>query len=330
MVCKKILITGVAGMIGSHFLDKIINMDFKIVGIDDLSVGRIENIRHNLSNENFTFYQTDVLDYNTMKNTIRNVDVVLHLAATKKIGEKGDGIKTLRTNTLGTENCLRIALESGSKLIFASTSDVYGMSADLPLREDADILLGPSMIKRWSYAVSKLYSEQLCFAYYKDYNVPIVILRYCGGFSHRASFSWSGGHIPIFIDQILKDEPVTIHGDGSQTRSMGSVLDLVEGTYLAMTNEKAIGEIFNIGNNNELSVIDSARLIHRLANTGNELKIKYIPMNKIFGKYKDIQRRVPDLSKAYRGLSYKPTISLEDAIKMTIKEKRKSNFQVQK
>jgi UDP-glucose 4-epimerase len=174
------------------------------------------------------------------------------------------------------------------------------------------------MIKRWSYAVSKLHCEQLAFAYFKDYSVPIVVLRYFGGFSPRSSFSWSGGHIPIFVDAILNDQDVPIHGNGKQTRSMAYVDDLVEGTILAMENENAVGEVINLGNDEEISVIDTAYLIHKIANTGNELKLKYIPMKEIFGKYKDIMRRVPDLTKAYSLLGYKPKIDMKEAIRRII------------
>jgi len=210
----------------------------------------------------------------------------------------------------------------GAKVIFASTSDVYGMSQDLPFREDGDLLLGPSMVKRWAYAVSKLYGEQLANAYYKDENVPMVILRYFGGFSSRSSFLWSGGHIPIFIKAILNDEEVPIHGDGSQTRSMAYISDIVEGTFLAMENENAIGEIINIGNPQELSVLGAAELIHKIASTGKELKIRNIPFSDIFGNYKDIMRRIPDLAKAKEILGYEPKVSMRDAISLTIKKIR--------
>ena len=133
------------------------------------------------------------------------------------------------------------------------------MSPNIPFKEDGDLLLGPSMIKRWAYAVSKLYGEQLAYAYYKDESVPVVILRYFGGFSARSSFLWSGGHIPIFIKAALKNETMTIHGDGTQTRSMAYISDIVNGTFLAMENDNAIGEIINIGNDEEMSVIDAAK-----------------------------------------------------------------------
>lgn len=327
---KKIFITGVAGMIGSHLLDALVDRDYKIVGIDNLAVGKKANIEHSLSRSNFTFHQVDILNYEVMRYLGRDSNIIVHLAATKKIGEDGNGIDTLRVNTKGTENVLELARECGAKVILGSSSDVYGMSPNLPFREDGDLLLGPSMIKRWSYAVSKLYDEQLTFAYYKDYGAPVVVLRYFGGFSCRASFTWSSGHIPLFVDAVLRDQEVIIHGDGTQTRSMGYVTDLVDGTVLAMEKEEAIGEIINLGNNEEVSVIDSAHIIHRLVNgiTGlkRTLKIKYVPFSKVFGSYKDIMRRAPDLTKANKILGYKPKISFEEGLRMTIREHMKAVF----
>lgn len=321
---KKILITGVAGMIGSHLLDELLAKGYYVIGIDNLSYGKEVNIEHNLSHPNFRFYKVDITDLETLKILGKDIDIIVHLAAVKKIGEKDISMPTLLVNAKGTENVFEVAKMWGNKVIFASTSDVYGMSPALPLNEDGDLLLGPSMIKRWSYAVSKLYGEQLAFAYYHDYKVPVVIIRYFGGFSPRSSFAWSGGHLPIFINAILNDEEVVVHGDGTQTRSMGFVTDLVNGTVLAMENDKAVGEIINIGNDEELSVVDTAKLIHRIANTGKKLRINFVPMNEVFGKYKDIVRRIPDLTKARQILNYQPKVKLEDAIRLTIDEVKKT------
>lgn len=322
---KNVLITGVAGMIGSHLLDEMLKLDYTIIGIDNLSYGSIENIAHNMDHPNFKFYNVDINDFETLKILGKDIDTIIHLAAYKKIGEKDLAMPTFKINCKGTEHIFEVAKMWGCKVVFASTSDVYGMSPDLPLNEDGDLLLGPSMIRRWSYAVSKLYGEQLAFAYHHDYNVPIVVIRYFGGFSPRSSFAWSGGHVPIFIRAILEDKELIVHGDGTQTRSMGFVSDLVKGTILAVESDKAIGEIINIGNDEELSIIDTANLIYDIANTGNEKKIKFVPMSEVFGKYKDIMRRIPDLSKAKRILGYEPSVKLEYAIKETIKEINSSN-----
>jgi UDP-glucose 4-epimerase len=322
---KNILITGVAGMIGSHLLDKIILNDTgfnNIYGIDDLSVGKIENISDHFNNNKFVFLNGSILNEKFL-DTIPKVDIIIHLAAAKKIGEENPGVENLHINGIGTNNILKLGHKFKSKVIFGSTSDCYGMSEDLPFREDGDLLIGPSMIKRWSYAVGKLYGEQLAFAYYKDFNLPIVVLRYFGGFSERASFTWSSGHIPLFIDWILKDEECIIHGDGYQTRSMTHVSNLVEATYNAMFNEKAVGELINVGMDEEMSIIECAKLIHSIANTGKKLKLKHINTSEIFGTYKDIQRRCPDLTKAKQLLNYSPSVSMVEAIEKVINVRKK-------
>ena len=320
---EQVLITGVAGMIGSHLLDALLEKSYKVIGIDNLSYGKLNNIRHHMDNPNFKFYRVNVSDFETLKILTRDVDMIVHLAAVKKVGEADSSMDTLKVNERGTENVLEAARMWGCKVFFASTSDVYGMSPDLPFREDGDLLLGPSMIKRWSYAVSKLYSEQMAFAYYKDFGVPIIIVRYFGGFSPRSSFSWSGGHIPIFVNAVLNGEEVPIHGDGSQSRSMAYVDDLIEGTVLALENDKAVGEIFNLGNDEEMTVLESAKLIHEVADTGTELKLKFIPMEDVFGKkYKDILRRKPDLTKAKTILGYEPRTDMREAIKKVIEHRR--------
>jgi UDP-glucose 4-epimerase len=324
---KNVLITGVAGMIGSHLLDKLLIKGYTVIGIDNLSYGSLDNISHNLNNPNFTFQKADIIDIDLLKKLSKKTTSIIHLAAVKKIGEKDISMPTLIVNAKGTENIFEAAKANNNKVIFASTSDVYGMSTDLPLREDGDLLLGPSMIKRWSYAVSKLYGEQLAFAYFNDCKVPVVVIRYFGGFSPRSSFAWSGGHIPIFIRAILNNEEVVIHGDGCQTRSMGFVTDLVNGTILALENKNAVGEIINIGNDEELSVIETAHLIHKIAGTGKQLSLKLIPMSEVFGKYKDIMRRIPDLSKAKKLIKYEPKIKLEEAIRITIKEINNTKMQ---
>jgi len=324
---KKIFITGVAGMIGSHLLDALIVRNVQIVGIDNLSYGKMENIEHHLSASNFKFHHIDINDLKMLKLVSKDSDVIFHLAAVKKIDEFHSSMSTLFTNVHGTENIFRVAHMWESKVIFASTSDVYGMSPDVPFSENGNSLLGPSMIKRWSYAVSKLYCEQLAYMYYKDFSIPMVILRYFGGFSPRSSFTWSGGHIPIFINQILRNKPVTIHGDGSQTRSMAYVDDLVRGTISAMDSERAVGEIINLGNDEELSVLNTADLIYDIAKTGKDQKYQFIPMKDVFGSYKDIMRRKPDLQKAKYFLEYEPKISLREGIKKVI-DKRKREWDI--
>lgn len=316
---KKVVITGVAGLIGSHLADVVLDeFDCRLAGVDDLSAGRMENIQSHLDDPRFSFHHLDVCRAAELDEICQDADVIVHLAARKKIGETQSGVEVLSVNSRGLENVLESARRHDCKVVLGSTSDVYGLSQELPFREDGELVLGPSTAKRWAYAVSKLYDEHLTMAYHKDHGVPVVILRYFGCFSPRSSFSWSGGHVPLFIDWILKDEEVIIHGDGTQTRSMGHVLDTVRGTALAMQREEAVGEIVNVGNDEELSIIDCARLIHRLAGTNKPIKLKLIPMEKLFGSYRDIPRRKPDLSKAGRLLGFKPQHSFENALLETI------------
>lgn len=319
-----VLVTGAAGMIGSHLLDVLIeDGGYAVYGLDDLSVGKRENIAHLEGVSGFTFVEGSILD-EALFDSLPRFDVIVHLAAAKKIGEENPGVENLYVNGIGTDMVLELASKNKAKFIFGSTSDCYGMSKDLPFREDGDLLIGPSMIKRWSYAVGKLFAEQLAFAYYKDHGLPIVVLRYFGGFSERASFTWSSGHIPLFIDAVLKDEECVIHGDGSQTRSMTHVSNLVDATLSAIKSDAAVGELINVGDDKEMSVLESAKLIHRLADTGKPLKLKFVDTDKIFGAYKDIQRRRPDLSKAKRLLGYFPSVSFEDALLKVINERKKT------
>lgn len=318
---RKVLITGVAGMIGSHLLDNLLGKGYEVIGIDNLKVGNIKNIEHNSGNKNFKFIKADILDINSLNRIVKGIDAIVHLAASKKIGERGDAFNTLRVNADGARNILESARKKKIKVVFASTSDVYGASKDLPFRENGELVIGSPTAKRWAYAASKIYGEQLAFAYYKEFGVPVVIIRYFGGFSPRASFTWSGGHVPMFIDAILDDKEVIIHGDGKQTRSMAYVDDLIDGTVLAMESRKAVGEIFNIGNDEEISVIDTAYLIKKIAGK-RKIKIRYIPFRDVFGAYNEIMRRIPDLTKAKNILGYRPRISLEAGIRRTIEGRK--------
>ena len=256
-----------------------------------------------------------------VENLIKKVDTIVHLAAIKKVTELQSSFATLDVNVTSTKIVLNGAKKYKKKVIFASTSDVYGISKKIPFKETEDLVIGQSLAKRWSYAVSKIYCEHLCYCYYKEFGVDVVILRYFGGFSHKSSFSWSGGHIPNFINQILNKKPVTIHGDGKQTRSMGHASDLAMGTYLSIRSKKAIGKIINIGNDEEISVIRTLKIILKeMRLSYKNINIKFIPQKKIYGNYKDLRRRKPSLKLARKILGYKPKIPLSKAIKMVINE----------
>ena len=322
----KVLVAGAAGLIGSHLVDMLLYKGYKVLGVDNLSIGSIENVKHNFTNPNFNLKKLDICDPDKLRNLCDNVDVIVHLAATKKIYEFGSATKTLYNNVIGTENLLKIAREFNCKLIFASTSDVYGRNQSIPFKEDDDLVLGPSNIKRWSYAASKLFDEHLCFAYYEDYGVPIVILRYFGTFGPRASITWTGGHAPLFINAVLHNREIVIHGDGKQTRTLNYISDTIEPTIIAMETPKAVGEIINIGGTEEISVIEFAYLVKKVVNNPGRLKIKYIPFKEMFGDYREIMRRVPDLSKERKLLGYIPKVTMRDAIRKTMDWQKAKNL----
>ena len=317
---RRILITGVCGMIGSHILDVLLDAGEEVVGVDNLSFGKKENIESALHRSNFKFIKMDISDTKRLRRVAGKADIILHLAAVKKISENDPSLATLKGSAEATESVLRVARDCGAKVILGSTSDIYGTSTSLPFREDGDSVIGPSTAKRWAYAVSKLFCEHLAMTYQKDFGVRVVILRYFGCFSERSSTSWSGGHIPIFIDSILSGRPVVIHGDGKQTRSMAHASDIVRGTLLAMDSSRAVGEIINLGNDEEVSVVDCAKIISKM--TGMKARIRFVPIKKLFGTYREIARRVPDLSKAKRLLGYKPEISFREALRRVILERQ--------
>src|SRR3989338_7756144 len=315
---KKILITGVAGLIGSHLLDEI--MEFTsdhVIGLDTLQTSNLKHIEHHLKNPRFEFIQQDVMNIDTLsEKKWCDIDTIVQLAAAKKSGEDGSWYETFRINFSGTEKVLNFAKRLSATFIFASTSDVYGVSKDLPFHEEQNLVLGPSPVKRWSYAVSKLAAEHLCFAYYKEFGVPIIILRYFGAFSHRSHQSWRGGHIPIFIDAILNHKSVIVHGTGRQTRSMTHATDIASGTLMAIYCKNAIGKIVNLGSTEEVSILETIKLIERIS--GKSAQIQFIPHKELFGNYEEIQRRIPNLSLAKKLLSYVPKISFYVGLQKTI------------
>lgn len=318
---RKVLITGVAGFIGSNLLDEFLRRGYTVVGIDDFSHGFMRNIQPSLHNSNFIFKKGDVCNYELLKELSRGVDTIVHLAA-YKIPRYGNALKTLKINTEGTENVLNAGKENKCRVIIASTSDVYGKNSRVPFSEDGDIVLGKTTVKRWSYAVSKIFDEHLCFAYFEEHKVPITILRYFGSYGPNQNLTWWGGPQSVFIQASLRNEVMEIHGDGLQTRTFCYITDTVNGTVRAIENEKSIGEVFNIGNINEISIVELARKIWYLVGTSNEPKIKFVPYSSFSGHYEDVRRRLPDLTKAKRILGYEPQVPLEEGLKKTIQWQR--------
>ncbi|MGB9590033.1 MAG: NAD-dependent epimerase/dehydratase family protein [candidate division WOR-3 bacterium] len=313
----KITILGGAGFIGSHLADVLMKAGHEITVIDNLSKGRIENISHHKSKQGFVFHQQDVLDRKRLFELVTETDAVVNLVA-HKIPRYESALKTLTLNTESTINALDLARERGARFLIASTSDVYGKSPDQPFREDGDLVLGPSTSRRWAYAVSKLYDEHLTIAYGDEFGLDYVILRYFGTYGPRQYLNWWGGPQGVFLDAIFKGKEIEVHGDGKQTRCFTYVADAAEATLRAITTPEARGEIINVGNPEEISIIDLAKLIHKLSGVGGEPKIKFVSYSTFTKNYEDPRRRVPDISKMKRLLAYEPRVSLVEGLEKTI------------
>lgn len=314
---RKVVITGAAGFVGSNLVGALLNKGYTVVGLDNLSQGFLRNLDECLTNSKFTFVQDDVRDSASLCKVVPGAEAIIHLAS-YKIPRYGNAYDTLTINVKGTENVLRAALDNKCRVIFASTSDVYGKNPALPFGEKSDLYLGETTVKRWSYAVSKMLDEHLCFAYQKEYGLPVSIVRYFGGYGPKQNLTWWGGPQSVFIACALEDRPMPIHGDGLQTRTFTHASDLVDGTIRVLESAQTIGEIFNIGNTKPISIIELAKTIWRLVRGPERPKIEVVPYRSFSGRYEDVRNRVPDISKARTVLGFDPQVELEDGLISTI------------
>jgi UDP-glucose 4-epimerase len=315
---KHVLITGAAGFLGSHLADALLERGHRVTAVDNLSMGSLANLAHNLEHPHYHFHKLDILDLDALRRVSEGVEVVVHMAAFK-IPRYGHRLDTLLINTRGTEHALEVAREAGARFVLASTSDVYGNNPNIPFEEDDRIVLGPSSVARWAYAASKLYDEHLCWGYQEKYGIGATVIRIFGSYGPRQHLSWWGGPQSVFIDQLLKGEPITIHGDGLQTRSFTYVTDTVSGFVSAVEQDAAVGELFNIGDDREIAIVDLARLIHTLMGKEGEPPLTFVAYEQIAGRrYEDVRRRVPDNRKARHLLGFAPRFSLEEGLARTI------------
>jgi UDP-glucose 4-epimerase len=313
----KVLVTGGAGYIGSNLVDALVARGDEVAIIDNLSTGGISNIRHNLDNPRFKFVNDSILSTGSLERLVEWSDLVFHLAAA--VGVKyivDDPIGSITTNVRGSENVLTLAYRYWKRIVIASTSEVYGKSTGGSLKEDQDRILGPTTINRWAYSVSKAIDEHLAYAYFRG-GLPVSIVRYFNSFGPRVNEAGYGSVIANFIRQALNDEPMTVHGDGTQTRCFTFVEDTVRGTMLAGEKPEALGEAFNIGNEHEVTIVELAHLIRDLAGSNSE--IKQIPYRDYYGhSYEDTPRRRPDMTKSRTVLGFEAQVSLEEGLKRTI------------
>ena len=320
---QNVLVTGVAGFLGSNLLAKLINEGHRVTGIDNLSMGRRLNIEPFIEHKNFNFIEADVTRPETFSVIKEKYDVIVHLAAFK-IPRYGKAIDTLKINYQGTECVLEFARTLNCKCVLASTSDVYGRNIQLPFSEEkSDHVIGSSKSPRWAYAVSKLFDEHLALAYSDAYGFPVVLLRFFGSYGPNQPLSWWGGPPPVFIDCVLNDEEIPVHGDGMQTRSFTYVDDTVAGIYEATMRPEANGEIINIGSDEEVTILELAKAVKRVSGIPGPDKIKMVPYESFSGKkYEDVMRRVPDTSLCEKLLGVKAKVKLEEGLKKTIEWQR--------
>ena len=302
----KILITGVAGFIGSNLAKRLLERGHSVIGIDNLNYGFLRNIEFAKANSNFEFIMGDIANP-LMLNSVK-ADIVVHLAS-QKIPRYTNALRTLEENYLMLRNVVQKCIHDGSKIIFASTSDVYGKNPDVPFHEDSALVMGPTTVKRWAYALSKMYGEQFIIANHEEYGITYTITRFFGSYGPNQNLTWWGGPQSVFIEKAFKNDPIDIHGDGSQTRTFTFVDDTVSALVLCIENEKSNNEIFNTGGKaSEISIKDLAILIWKLVNgKDSQPKLSCIPYS-TFGKYEDVMRRVPDInkSKSILGFQAKP------------------------
>jgi len=297
-----ILITGGCGFIGSHLAEKLLSIGHEVYVIDDLSTGSINNIKHLQTNPKFHLSKDTITNETLLSSVVDKVDMIYHLAAA--VGVQlvvKSPVKTIETNVHGTEVVLKAAAKKKTKVLIASTSEVYGKSEKLPYSEDDNFLIGSSTLGRWSYACSKALDEFLAMAYWKEKKSPVVITRFFNTIGPRQTGQY-GMVVPTFIKQALAGKPITVYGDGKQSRCFTYVGDVVNAIIALMEKDKTVGEIFNIGSTEEISIENLAKKIKKLTNSSSE--IVHIPYDQAYEQgFEDMRRRIPDISKLSKILS---------------------------
>ncbi len=324
----RVLVTGGAGFIGSHLVDKLVEKGCEITVLDNFSSGKLDNIAHHLyPGSRVKLIKGDIRCSSIVEEVVKGCDVIFHEAAVVGVKRYVENpVEVIEVNVLGTHNILEAARKYDvSKIIFASTSEVYGKSLKVPLNEWDDRILGPTYIDRWCYSTSKALDEHLVIGYYRLYGLKPVVLRYFNVYGPRQECSAYGTVIPRFIAQALTNRNLTVFGDGQQTRCFTYIDDIVEATIKAAEVEEAVGKVLNLGSNVETKIIDLANLVIKL--TGMEGKVKpiFVPYEEFYGKwYEDLKRRVPDSTEASKLLGFKPEVELEEGLRRTIEWYRKN------
>ena len=313
----KVLITGGAGFIGSHLADSLIESGNEVTVLDDLSTGRFENIAHLEGNKKFRFVEGTILNETLVDKLVEKCDEVYHLAAAVGVDLiVKKPLESLVTNIKGSEVVLEMVYRYHKKVLITSTSEIYGKNTNGPLKEDDDRILGSPLKSRWSYSTAKAVDEMLAYIYWRQKKVPSVIVRLFNTVGPRQTGAY-GMVIPRFVNQALNNEDMTVYGSGKQSRCFLCVKDVVDALIKLMNNKDAVGNVFNVGSQEEITMEDLAKKV--ISITKSKSKIIYIPYDKAYEEgFEDMQRRVPDTTKVNNVIGFKPTVNLESIIQSVV------------
>ena len=322
----RVLITGGAGFIGSHLAETLLQQGHSVTLLDDLSTGSIANIRHLKQDRRFQYLIDSVMNRAVLAEMVDECDVVFHLAAAVGVRLVVESpVRTLHTNVQATEMVLEAAKKKKKTVVITSTSEVYGKATKIPFHEDDDLVIGPPVRGRWSYACSKAIDEFVAIAYHREYSVPVVLVRLFNTVGPRQTGNY-GMVLPRFVSQALSGNPITIYGDGNQSRCFAWVGDVVRALIDLSLRDGAVGKIFNIGSDEEVTINQLASLVKEV--TGSSSPIQHVPYEDVYGKdFEDMYRRVPDLSRIRATIGYSPTRRLREivqAVASSLTERRMS------
>jgi UDP-glucose 4-epimerase len=307
------LITGGAGFIGSHLAERLLERGDKIILLDNLSTGSMENIRHLKASGRMEYHLDAIENRHLLAELVDDADVVVHLAAAVGVRLIVESpVRTIETNVNGTQMVLEAASKKRKLVLTASTSEVYGKSTQVPFREDADLVIGPTNKGRWSYAASKALDEFLALSYWKEKKVPVIVARLFNTVGPRQSGRY-GMVLPNFVERALENEPILVYGDGKQSRCFCDVRDTVEGLIRLMDRDCAVGEVVNVGNTEEVSIEGLARMVKE--RTGSASPVKYVPYDQAYEPgFEDMMRRVPSVDKLHALTGFCPKTPLTEII----------------
>jgi UDP-glucose 4-epimerase len=316
-VSSAVLVTGGAGFIGSHLVDRLVAEGYRVTVLDNFSTGKARNLGALVSDPQLEIRDGSVLDADLVDSLVERNPLVFHLAAAVGVRHiVDDPLGSVLTNVRGTENVLASSARYGARFVLASTSEVYGRNANMPFREDAERVLGPTWMHRWSYSTAKAIDEHLAFAYF-DRQLAVSIVRYFNSYGPRIDERGYGSVVARFIAQALAGEAITVHGDGRQTRCFTYVSDTVEGTLRAGTRPEALGKVFNIGAAQEISVLELAETIREIV--GSSSPIELVPYTSSYPRgFEDTRRRVPDVTRARLELGFLAGVTLRDGMRRTV------------